>query len=467
MKFWKVLVCISLSIYISTPALATVAADEGNDEHTVFLFHMDSDLGQSSHPVQLNGSPIMDTKQTKWNGSISLDGKNDYVSIPNHSNWTFGADDFTIETWLLFRDLSDNQEIVGQREDGDKQWRLHKTNKDSLLFYWMESGVEHVRLDSDTLEWQRDAWYHIALVRNKDRFLLFRDGELVAEQTYDGLLKTPNDRLKIGAFGTGVSATSFFKGNFDEFRISKGVARYTKPFANSLPEEPFLSDEAAVLLLHLDGDRAAGSEITKNIRFKRSTLLTPESVWNGAVYFEGTDTYLAVDDSEDWCFVDQDFTVDLWVKLDDLVDGQTALISQWHYADKQKRSWVVYVNTNNVLACCSVDETSNYYANFASDIELKPKQWHHIAFVRDGKYHKLFVDGKFAGMIEVAGKTMKDSRMELQIGYKMNQLYEFSGSIDEVRISKGIARWRDDFASELRKNPYGETAVVETDDTQE
>jgi hypothetical protein len=467
MKVWKVLACLSLSIYISGVDLPVLVASEGNDEHTVFLSHMDGDLGESSHPIQLHGSPILDAKQMKWNGSISLDGKRDYISIPAHSNWMFGSEDFTIETWMLFRDLSDSQDVIGQREDGDRQWRLYKTNTDTLVFYWMSDGIEQVRLGSEALQWQRDAWYHIALVRHNETFLLFRDGELIAESTYTGSLSNPNDRLKIGAFGTGVSATSFFKGNFDEFRISKGVARYRHAFSDALPEEPFVRDEATVLSLPFDGDRAAGTDEKKNIRFQKSTLIVPESMWDGAIYFEGKDTYLAVSDSDDWCFAGNDFTVDFWVRLEDFVEGQTALIAQWHYSDKQKRSWVVYVNTNNILACCSVDDVNNYYANFASDIALKPKQWYHIAFLRDGKYHKLFVNGRFGGMIEVTGKTMKNSRMELQIGYKMNRVHEFSGFIDEVRISKGIARWRDDFSGQLRKAPYGEVPVPTSEDSDE
>jgi len=438
-----------------------LGAFEGNDEHTKFLFHMDGDLGRNQHQVLLNGTPTLDVEKTKWNGSIALDGTSDYISLPDHMDWDFYDESFTIDMWVLFRDLAGAQEIIGQREDGDKQWRIRKDDGDSFSFYWMYDGLRLIELKSQSVTLEQNVWYHLALVRNEEQFTFYVNGKSLAQEQYEGELMKPSDRLKIGAFGTGVSATSFFNGNIDELRISKGVARWTDEFSEALPAAPCVSDEDTVLLLSFDGDCAQGATTAHNLKIKKSTYLTKDGRWNGSYYFDGKGNYVASPDSDDWSFGTDDFTVDFWVRVDKLLDGQTALVSQWHYSDKTRRAWVVYVNTNRTLACCSVDKSNVYYGNFSTDIELKEKQWHHIAFVRDGKYHKLFVDGKFGGMIEVTGKTMKNARQSLEIGRKMNLAYNFSGAIDEVRITKGLARWTDDFSAQNRKSPYGEVFAAD------
>jgi hypothetical protein len=457
-------VCLIALFFLSVHSLS---ADEGNDESTVFLFHMDGDRSIRNHPVLFNGSPSLDAVNTKWNGSLALDGFGDYVSIPNHVSWDFSSGNFTIDLWVLFRDLRDGQDIIGQREDGDKQWRLRKETDETLVFYWMYNGVRQVSLVSAPIVWQKGEWYHVALVRNNEQFMLFLNGKSVAEATYEGELLKPNDRLKIGSFGTGVSATSFLKGNIDELRISKGVARWTEDFSNDVPSVPYSDDEDTVLLIHFDGDQAMGANEPHTVNIKKTTEVTLQSVWNGAYYFDGNGNFVEVKDSDDWCFEEQDFTVDFWVRLDKAVEAQTALIAQWHHADKIQRAWVVYVNTNNTLACCSADTNNFYYGNFSTDIVLKPDQWYHIAFVRDGMYHKLFVDGKFGGMVDVSGKKMKNARQPLEIGRKMNLTTQFMGHIDEVRITKGVAVWKDDFSSKIRKAPYGETMPIISTDSEE
>lgn len=68
--------------------------------------------------------------------------------------------------------------------------------------------------------------------------------------------------------------------------------------------------------------------------------------------------------------------------------------------------------------------------------------WHHIAFVRDGNTLRNFIDGQLDGTKDITGLSVQDSSQILAIGaiglYPTNR---FSGWIDELRISKGIARW--------------------------
>ncbi|MBR9675550.1 LamG domain-containing protein [Candidatus Woesearchaeota archaeon] len=64
--------------------------------------------------------------------------------------------------------------------------------------------------------------------------------------------------------------------------------------------------------------------------------------------------------------------------------------------------------------------------------------WHHIAVVEDGDNYYLFVDG-----------VLEDSTTDTDrpANYPTNILIgdNYKGLIDEVRVSKGVARWTTDF----------------------
>lgn len=75
-----------------------------------------------------------------------------------------------------------------------------------------------------------NTWHHFALVRNGNSILLFLNGvQLDVTGTYSGTLPT-QDRMVIGNISRNGSSLLPFIGFIDEFRVTKGVARYTSNF---------------------------------------------------------------------------------------------------------------------------------------------------------------------------------------------------------------------------------------------
>ena len=74
-------------------------------------------------------------------------------------------------------------------------------------------------------------------------------------------------------------------------------------------------------------------------------------------------------------------------------------------------------------------------------------QWHHIGAVRKGTTFTLYVDGVHQGG-EIVGwnPTINGTNQILRIGRDGSGGWYWTGYIDELRISKGIARWTLDFA---------------------
>jgi hypothetical protein len=84
-------------------------------------------------------------------------------------------------------------------------------------------------------------WYHIALVRSGNNFLIFQNGSQVGSTVVDSdAVPDFAYPLEIGRYG-GLSAGQYLNGWLDEFRVSKGVARWTSNFTP--PAAPYSPSE--------------------------------------------------------------------------------------------------------------------------------------------------------------------------------------------------------------------------------
>lgn len=72
--------------------------------------------------------------------------------------------------------------------------------------------------------------------------------------------------------------------------------------------------------------------------------------------------------------------------------------------------------------------------------------WHHIAFTKQGSELRLFLDGNLEASYTMAGapSTQRTNPLGFQIGAEWNY-YRFDGYIDDVRITKGVARYTASF----------------------
>jgi hypothetical protein len=92
-------------------------------------------------------------------------------------------------------------------------------------------------------------WYHVALVRSGNSWYVFQDGSQVGSpRTSSASVADYTGTLYVGSYqGTAL----YFNGWLDEFRVTKGVARWTSNFTP--PMSAYAGDSNTVLLLHMDG----------------------------------------------------------------------------------------------------------------------------------------------------------------------------------------------------------------------
>jgi len=199
------------------------------DSNTKFLLNPEtsiSDLSQSS-AITCFGDAATSTTQVKFAGtkSIYLDGTGDYIQINNiEDSWISGyTGDFTIEFWWYPTNVSVYQAVLTaaaafQLYTNNSTLNLALSSTNSYSPFWHPQSM-HTMVNN--------TWQHLAIVRNGNVYTVYVDGVSKATTTSNDLIGTGTNAVQLGIY-TGNSSPS--QGYFQDFRITKGLARYTADF---------------------------------------------------------------------------------------------------------------------------------------------------------------------------------------------------------------------------------------------
>jgi len=226
-----------------------------------------------------------------------------------------------------------------------------------------------------------------------------------------------------------------------------------------------VDDSYTKLLLHMDGadngttfTDEAGKTVTPagNV----CTKIAQKVFGTASAYFDGNGDYLTLADSDDWYFGTGDFTIDFWIYPLQL-QNYDYLIDQ--YADANNR-WLICHDANGALYFQVVSGGNNKAFYQTANSKIKINQWQHVAIVRNGTSAgclKMYVNGVDVTPTpgtDLANNAIPNLSTLLRIGVDAVNYY-FYGYMDELRISKGIARWTTNFISPIAPYISSETPV--------
>jgi hypothetical protein len=198
------------------------------------LLHMDgsngsttfTDSSSNNFTISAFGDAQVSTTDPKFGtGSLTLDGTGDYLTTPADTAFAFGTGDFTVECWVYANSGNSN----------DGLFTFGGTS--SGLAVALESGNWRLTLvGSGTFTHSSTAttgvWTHIAATRNGTNLRFFVGG--VSAGTVTNSTNLTDNELKIGYY---YNSSFAINAKIDEFRVTKGVARYTANFTP--PTAPF------------------------------------------------------------------------------------------------------------------------------------------------------------------------------------------------------------------------------------
>ena len=197
------------------------------------------DKSQSSNP-KLIGNATGSTTQVKFadTKSIYLDSSVNAVSFtPGYDDplFNFGTGDWTIELWAYIQTLSSGRNLVSFLRAGTNEAVPHFYTQDTGLRYY----VNNTDVITSTNVLTLNTWHHIALTRNGNDHKIFVDGTQVGN-TWTSAQTYVQGRPVLGDYHASLNnlngAANTLHGYVQDFRITKGLARYTANFTP--PAEP-------------------------------------------------------------------------------------------------------------------------------------------------------------------------------------------------------------------------------------
>jgi hypothetical protein len=203
-----------------------------------------------------------------------------------------------------------------------------------------------------------------------------------------------------------------------------------------------------VLLLHMDGTDASTTFTDHSSSAKTVTangnaqIDTAQSKFGGASgLFDGTDDYLTMADSADWDFGTGDFTVEGWFRF---TAHTSIMVFLSNYLNASAGWYFRYRSDTGALNFGNGDVSLISVSWTPSD-----SVWYHITAARSGTSLRIFVDGTQVGSTATDSTNITGSSTSMYVGtlFSGSPLQDYNGWIDDLRITKGVARYTSNFTA--------------------
>ena len=208
------------------------------------------------------------------------------------------------------------------------------------------------------------------------------------------------------------------------------------------------------LLMHFSGSNGSTTFVDNSPRTKTFTvngdskISTVQSKFgSSSLYLDGTGDYLSTNSSNDFAFGTGDFTIECWFYSSNV--GSKGLFQTSDAVGGLKTSYtsgiILIQGANNVGAglsgglCAFIANTSLG----STTAVITTNTWYHIALVRYSGTSTIYLNGTSIGSASTTGNC---SGTYLAIGGYYDTSYLYQGYIDEIRITKGVARYTGSFS---------------------
>ena len=407
-------------------------------------------------------SPFIHEEYTKADhgGSVYFDGTGDYVTFPTSSNLNLGNGDFTIDLWVYMTAYESTgfNTFIMPSESAGPDWQLDYKNGSSELRWlpYHSATPDTTTLNVSGVTMKLNVWYHIAVVRSGNFLSMYLNGKHLKTAAYNNTVDhNSSTTFYVGAREQGSVFDRRFTGYMTDLRIVKSSALYDSDIV--VPTSP-LTNVGGTGVLTLTNKNDIWDASSHDQAMTKSGNVTASNTQrkfttSSAIYFDGSGDYLDFVKKDNYHFGStDDFTVEGWWYFAAANSGTIPFIlmgtgvdaTPAHYSD-----WIMYRNGSGNFAFGQYSNTSYIFRSFGSFSPVI-NTWYHIAVSRSGTDLRGFIDGVQQGstITDSTAWTNKSGSRPLRMGRFIGsggQSSYFNGYAQDVRITKGLARYTSAF----------------------
>ena len=384
------------------------------------------------------------TPSTIGGSAYFTGGSGQYLDALHSSQQWLSNGNFTIECWFYVQQTSENTLV-------SKQWQGSSNAYASYLLYTNSSRVLQALFNTGggwdvqltgTTTIILNQWNHAAVNRTGNTWNLYLNGKLEATTTNSGTLVNATDNLRVGAQGAQTGAGASVLGYVSDLRITKGVGLYPSQFVP--PSTPMVAVPNTMFLLNSTSAGIYDAAMMNNMQtVGDAKLSTAVSKFGGSsMSFDGSGDWLTLPITPQTS-LGPTFTIEAWIYLANTT-GTKAIYSQ-SVANTGGYGYLIFYVSGTNLGFYVRPYTSGPETGLLAGT-LSATTWTHVAVSVNNTACRIFINGtQVGGTTTVAATTF--TPIYSTVGADIVQGYPMNGYIDDLRITKGIARYTSNFTA--------------------
>lgn len=360
-------------------------------------------------------------------GSGYFDGSGDNLAVASNAAFGFGTGNFTIEFWTYVQSTTNDPYWLDGRSTSTANEAVPVIYINSGNYEYYVSGAARINGGAVPL----NQWVHVAVVRNGATTTLYSNGTSVG--TWSDSTNYATTALVIGQRKD--TANQSLTGYIADFRIVKGTAVYTAAFTP--PTAPLTAISGTSLLTNFTNAGIYDATSKNDLEtVGNAQISTTQSKFGGSsMYFDGVGDWLNLPSNAIYAFGTGDFTIEAWVYVTTGVPQYNGIFSSAGTGSTD----IQFQLQDEKIRVSSY--TAEIIVSDAGDA-LSLNTWTHIAVTRSGSTIRLFKDG---ALIKSGSDSTSWTQSGARVGAVFGTTYPMNGYIDDLRITKGYARYTTGF----------------------
>lgn len=176
---------------------------------------------------------------------------------------------------------------------------------------------------------------------------------------------------------------------------------------------------------------------------------TAQSKFGGSSgLFDGAGDYISTPHHTSLNLAAGDFTLEGWIRLSAITGGNQMILNKDGVFGSSHPSYALFVTSSGKIAVgVSTGDGISYAQSVPGTTTLSLNTWYHVAATRSGTTLRVFVDGVKDAEATQTGTPVDGGKALYSGNYASNGAAEdmFNGWLDDIRITKGIARYAANF----------------------